>query len=238
MGPTSRRVVLTAAAAALAAAVALIVAWRSWLTRGDGQEIIESPERTYRVVFTAETDWFDLLLAKGVWVDVEQQHRKIFDGFWLYKLHPSDDFRTAKYERIWLRENVLHLRYNEQIAADCDELVVINDTQQLLRHLVVHTRDMVLLLNFNAGEELFIPITRPAHDASGYVSARGAFADGRTLPLQQRHAKLSGRSGYRRFTVAVTDEGFDLNVFSIQAATNRRDCRTTNIRSATSQTIQ
>ena len=73
----------------------------------------------------------------------------LFQGLGLYKLYRDDDVRTARYDRYWVRENVLHLKSNQPLADDCEELVVRNDSKEVARNVVVHTHDLFILLDLD-----------------------------------------------------------------------------------------
>jgi hypothetical protein len=225
LGPILRRVILWLAGAALLAPFVGIGVWRWWFTRGDGQDVVESPTGAYRVLFTARTSWLDVFPTKGVTVDIRHRDDQLVDGLSLYKLHPYDDLRSSTYDRQWVRENVLHLRANEQIAHDCNELVVSNETQDSLRYVVVHTWDIVLVLNLAAGEEVILPISRRLYSNGAFMSASGAFATNRELESRQTY-RLPGERGMpRRFVVAVVDEGFELNALPMRRESGKGDCR-------------
>ncbi len=175
-----------------ALAIACVAGWRWWWTQNEGTVVVESPKGTYRISLNANTDWLSPLPQTGVYAKAEDRNGTLFQGLGLYKLYRDDDVRTARYDRYWVRENVLHLKSNQPLADDCEELVVRNDSKEVARNVVVHTHDVVLLLDFAPAEQVTMPITRRPGD-SGYVGARGTLANGQRLVERHRYSQLAAR---------------------------------------------
>jgi hypothetical protein len=126
-------------------------------------------------------------------------------------LHSASDFMDLSFEAgypdfRWVNESTIQLYLEQHLKDDePDALVVVNETEQAIKYLEVHSVDKFLLFDLQPGAATELSNSRPRSDYKS-VSVSGEFLDGRSIGKGWAALKPA-RGSARPFTYRVYVRG-------------------------------